>query len=40
LNIEARFTDNSSENAGTFHQEGAAVSVKIGEKEYQLKYTL
>lgn len=40
LNINAKFTDNTEENAGTFHPNGASVEVNIGEEKYELSYTL
>lgn len=40
LNINAKFTDNNEENAGTFHANGASVEVNIGEEKYELSYTL
>lgn len=40
LNISARFTDNSETPAGTFHASGAAVEVTVGDKNYELSYSL
>lgn len=40
LNISARFTDNSAEDAGTFHENGASVEVSIAGETYELSYTL
>lgn len=40
LNINAKFTDNNEENAGTFHADGASVEVNIGGEKYELSYTL
>lgn len=40
LNISARFTDNSDTPAGTFHASGAAVEVTVGDKNYELSYSL
>lgn len=38
--VEARFTDNPKEAAGTFHAGGASVEVNVNGKVYQLTYTL
>ena len=38
--MDAQFTDNSSEDAGTFHTNGATVEVTINGKKYELSYTL
>lgn len=40
LNISAKFTDNSVEDAGTFHENGASVEVSIAGETYELSYTL
>jgi heparan-sulfate lyase len=39
-NITAAFTDNTAENAGTFHAEGASVKVTINGTDYTLSYKL
>lgn len=38
--ISARFTDNSAETAGTFHQEGVSLKVTVNGKEQTLSYKL
>jgi len=40
LTMDAQFTDNTPEDAGTFHTNGAAVEVTINGKKYELSYTL
>lgn len=40
IDVTAHFTDNDGNNAGTFHPEGASVSVTINNKTYELSYTL
>lgn len=40
LTMNARFTDNTIENAGTFHANGAAIEVTINGTKYDLSYTL
>lgn len=40
LNINAKFTDNTEEEAGTFHENGASVEVNINGQKYELSYTL
>lgn len=40
LTMSAGFTDNTTEDAGTFHANGAAVEVTINGKRYELSYTL
>ncbi len=40
LNIEAQFTDNKESKPGTFHPEGASVTVTIDNREYNLSYEL
>lgn len=40
LNINAKFTDNTEEAAGTFHENGASVEVNINGQKYELSYTL
>lgn len=40
LTMDAKFTDNASEDAGTFHANGAAIEVTINGKKYDLSYTL
>ncbi len=40
LNIEAKFTDNTPENAGTFHKQGVQTEVTINGKKYNLSYAL
>lgn len=40
LNISASFTDNASGEAGTFHEDGVSVSVKVNGKTYNLTYSL
>ena len=40
LNINAKFTDNATEDAGTFHSNGASVEVTIKGIKYELSYTL
>lgn len=40
LNISAKFTDNSVEDAGRFHENSASVEVSIAGETYELSYTL
>lgn len=40
MSIEAKFTDNTSENAGAFHESGASVEVSINGQKHELSYTL
>ncbi len=40
IDISARFTDNQSGTAGTYHAQGAAVEVSINGKVYKLSFTL
>lgn len=40
IKLNARFTDNDTSKAGTYHSHGAAVEIKINEKTYKLSFTL